>query len=266
MEAALAAKPWQAAREDVRVKLLPEGEELYAYVQSARRVGKERAMRRRRLKKLWRRLADLARKPPPYEMLLQKIGAARQLAGRDARLVSIELPAPPHDPARASVSFSFQLDRRRLRQARRREGRYLLRSNLPAEDPATLWEFYLQLVEVEASFRTIKGELGLRPIFHQMLPRVEAHIFVAFMAYALHVTLKALLRAHAPGLTPKQAIDKLSAIQMLDVHFPTTDGRELIFTRYTKPEPDQQLLLDTLGWKLPNQPPPRITAKGKTEM
>jgi hypothetical protein len=96
---------------------------------------------------------------------------------------------------------------------------------------------------VEAPFKDLRGDLAIRPIFHQNQQRSEAHIFVAFMAYCLHITLKPLLRQSAPGLTPRMGLAKLSAMQLLDVHFPTTDGRELVFTRHTEPEPDKQLLL-----------------------
>jgi transposase len=164
------------------------------------------------------------------------------------------------------VDFSFTLNKPKLRVVRRREGRYLLRSNLTAADPTQLWEFYLQLVEVEAAFKNLKGDLAVRPIFHQLGPRIEAHIFVAFLAYCLHVSLKEKLRRRAPGLTPRQVLDKLGALQLLDVHFPTTDGRELIFTRHTQPEKDQQLVLSQLGWHLPPQPPPRLSAKKQIEM
>ena len=124
-------------------------------------------------------------------------------------------------------------------QARRREGRYLLRTNLSGKDPAQLWKFYIQLVEIEAAFKALKDDLGLRPIDHQLEQRIEAHIFIAFLAYCLHVTLHARLRPLAAGLTPRAVLDKLAAIQMLDVHFPTTDGRTLILNRYTEPNADQ---------------------------
>ncbi len=262
LEQSLLGVPWQAARSSVHVKLLPQEQELYVWVQSADRVAKERAMRRRRLKRLWARLQALQRQRPTYETLLLKLGAAQQAAGRAASLVPITLPPPPPKTERVRrVDFTFALDKAKLRQARRREGRYLLRSNLPATDPAQLWEYYLHLVEIEAVFKTLKDELAVRPIFHQRPERVEAHIFVAFLAYCLHVTLKAQLQPHAPGLTVRQVLEKFAAMQLLDVHFPTTDGRELIFTRHTEPEPDQQLLLTQLGWTLPPQPPPRITAK-----
>jgi hypothetical protein len=156
------------------------------------------------------------------------------------------------------VGFPFALDKARLR---RREGRSLLRANRTETDPARLWESYLQLVAVEAAFRDLKGDLALRPIYHQVPPRIEAHLFVAFLASCLHVTLKAHLRPHAPGLTGRRALEKFAAMQMLDVHFPPTDGRDLGFTRHTEPEPDQPLLLAQLGWTLPPPPPPRITAR-----
>jgi transposase len=267
LEQALLARPWQEARPSVQVKLVPQEGELYVWVQSAARVHKERAMRRRRLKRLWARLQALQRQRPTYETLLLKLGAAKQEAGRVWALVRVALPAPPPKAERARrVDFTFALDKTKLRRIRRREGRYLLRSNLTETDPARLWAFYLQLVEVEAAFKDLKGDLAVRPIFHQVEARIEAHLFVAFLAYCLHVTLKAHLRPHAPGLTVRQVLEKFGAMQMLDVHFPTTDGRELIFTRYTQPEPDQQLLLAQLGWTLPSQPPPKITAKRAVEM
>ena len=266
LEADLAGKPWVKVRDSVRVKLLPSGEEVTVFVESGDRVGKERAMRLRRMRKLLARLATLAEKPLPYETLLQKIGAARHEAGRDARFVAVTLPGlPAAGGPKAPATFSYSIDRAALRRGRAREGRYLLRSNILGGDPADLWTFYLKLVEVEAAFRTLKGDLEIRPVFHQLMDRVEGHILVAFVAYCLHVTLKALLAARAPGLTPRSALEKLAAIQMLDVRFPTTDGRELVFARYTAPEPDQRLVIDALGWDLPPQPPPRITASGTLE-
>ena len=165
------------------------------------------------------------------------------------------MPRSPHD-----ATFSFALNRNKLRQARRREGRYLLRTNLCANEPAHLWQFYIQLVEIEAAFKTMKDDLQLRPIHHQLEHRIEAHIFIAFLAYCLHVTLGRRLHALAPGLTPRSALEKFAAVQMIDVHLPTTDGRELLLTRYTEPEPELSLLLNKLKLELPAQPPPKITA------
>jgi hypothetical protein len=123
---------------------------------------------------------------------------------------------------------------------RRREGRYLLRTNLCGQDLAQLWQFYIQLVEVKAAFKTMKDDLQLRPIYHQLEERIEAHIFVAFLAYCLHVTLRARLKPLAGGLTATAVLDKLAVLQMLDVHFPTTDGRTLILSRYTQLSADQK--------------------------
>ena len=190
------------------------------------------------------------------EELLMKLGAARAKARAAWRLVDVEVD-------RQSAVFRYALNRKKLRKVRRREGRYLLRTNLCGHEPAQLWQFYIQLVEVEAAFKNLKGDLQLRPIYHRLIERVEAHIFVAFLAYCLHVTLRARLKPLAPGLTPKAVLDKLAAIQMLDVHFPTTDGRKLILSRYTELNADQKLLVSQLGLNLPAQPPPRITAAGE---
>lgn len=267
LAAALVEKPWARARPRVNVKLLPQDGELYVYVESEARVGKERAMRRRQLKKLWRRLHELRQQRPGYETLIGKIAVAQHEAGRTAALVSVTLPEPPSKAARSErTSFHFALNRKKLRAVRHREGRYLLRTNLTGTDPAKLWEFYLQLVEVEAAFKRLKDDLALRPIYHQRDDRIEAHIFVAFLAYCVQASLRHKLRLKAPGLTVRELIDKLGAIQMLDVHFPTTDGRQLIFTRYTQPEPEHLILLSQLEWALPPQAPPRITAKRDLEM
>jgi len=219
---------------------------------------KERAMRCRRLKRLWKRLKELQGQCITRDNLLQKIGAAKKDAGRAAALVTITLPkeGQPVTPE----TFTFNLNKNKLRVCRRREGCYLLRSNLVNEDPAKLWEHYIQLTEVEQAFKELKGDLAVRPIYHQTDSRIEAHIFVAFLAYCLQVTLKNLVRDKAPGLTPRTILDKFAAMQMIDVHLPTTDGRRLILSRYTHPNPDQSILLHKLNLMLPGQPPPRITA------
>lgn len=159
-----------------------------------------------------------------------------------------------------AASFTFSFNRRKLRTVRRREGRYLLRTNLTDNDPALLWQYYIQLVAVEEAFRNLKGDLAIRPIFHQGEKRIEAHIFIAFLAYCLHVTLARRLHALAPGLTARSALEKFAAVQMIDVHLPTTDGREILLTRYTQPEPELKLLIDRLKLQLPPQQPPKITS------
>jgi transposase len=254
LEKDLIGKPWQEVRPGVHVKLLPQDGELYVFAESIDRVAKERAMRRRQLKWLWARLKQIAAMKLSREELLMKLGAARKQARTAWRLVAIEVAAN-------SAEFSYHLDRTKLRQRRRREGRYLLRTNLTEHDPAKLWSYYLQLVTVEEAFKTLKGDLAIRPIFHQQEARIEAHVFIAFLAYCLHVTLARRLHALAPGLTPRAVFEKFAAVQMIDVHVPTTDGRELVLTRYTQPEPELALLLDQLKLDLPAQPAPKLNAK-----
>jgi len=251
LEAQLTSLPWQQARAGVDVKLLPQAGEVYVLAQSHARVPKERAMRRRQLKSLWKRLHQLQQMTLTRDALLLKLGAAKQQAPSAWRLVDIQLPTDS-DPLR------FALRKDRLRQTRRREGRYLLRTNLTVADPARLWGFYLQLVHVEEAFRTLKGDLALRPIFHQKEARIEAHIFLAFLAYCLQVTLTQRLTPHASGLTPRSVFDQLKALQMLDVRVPTTDGRWLHMARVTQPDKTQQVLLAQLGLQLPAQPLPKL--------
>ena len=257
LEKALLDKPWQAVREGVDVKVLPQDQETYVFAQSRARIHKERAMRRRKLKWLWSRLKQIANMKLTRKEFLMKLGAARSKARAAWRLIDIDI-------APSGTAFSFTLNREKLRQVRRREGRYLLRTNLGDRDPADLWQFYIQLTEVEAAFKNLKDDLQLRPIYHQVEHRVEAHIFVAFLAYCLHVTLRARLKPLAPGLTSRAVLDKMAAVQMLDVHFPTTDGRMLILSRYTELNADQKLLLKQLKLDLPPQPPPRITSSQRS--
>jgi hypothetical protein len=259
LEKDLLGKPWHEARPGVTVKLLAQEGELYVLARSADRVAKERAMRQRRLKGLWKRLKELQGMKLRREDLLMKLGAARQQAPGAWRLVEVEVAA-------TQATFTYQLNKDKLRQVRRREGRYLLRSNLTETDPAVVWNYYLQLVAVEQAFRNLKGDLAVRPIYHQEEPRIEAHIFVSFLAYCLHVTLGRWLWSLAPGLTPRSVLEKFAGIHMVDVQIPTSDGRQLLLSRYTQPQVDLKLLLERLKLDLPAQPPPRITVvSGQTE-
>lgn len=262
LEKAFLNRPWKQVREAVQVKLLDQEGELYVLTCSEARVQKERAMRRRRLKKLWKRLQELQAQKPSRDQLLLKLGAAKKDAGRVYALIQLHLPKPKENVN--EQTFRFELRKDKLRVARRREGRYLLRSNLTDQDPARLWQLYIQLTEVEQAFKELKGDLSIRPIYHQNDHRIEAHIFVAFLAYCLQVTLKQRLRVLAPGLTPRAVLEKFAALQMVDVHLPTTDGRHLILSRYTQPDRDQKLLLKRLKLELPDQPPPRIRVNAQS--
>ncbi len=259
LEKDLLAKPWQQARDGVRVKLLAEDSDLYVYAERVDRVSKERAMRKRQMKWLFKRLREIVAMEIPREEMLMKLGAARSRAPTAWRLVEIDM-----DKERSM--FIDTLNRQKLRTVRRREGRYLLRTNLTENDPALLWQYYLQLVAVEQAFKHLKGDLAIRPVFHRDERRIEpslacsvAHIFIAFLAYCLQVTLQRRLQALAPGLTARSAVEKFAAVPMIDVHPPTTDGRERLLTQYTQPEPELQLLIQQLKFQLPPQPPPRIT-------
>ncbi len=258
LENDLAGRDWQQVKDDVQVKLLPRDGELYVLARSLPRRSKESAMRRKKLKAYWARLKELQRRDRlTRDELLLAIGAAKQKAGRNAhRLVILHLPASGEQVS--TDTFRMELDRQKLKITRRHEGQYLLRSNLTGEDPAELWRNYINLVRIEESFRTLKGDLGLRPVFHQLDARIEAHIFISFLAYCLHVTLEKYNKRAATGLSSRSVLGRMSEIQMLDVTIPTTDGRQLRMRRYTKPEKVHQILLDQLGLTLPTQPPPEI--------
>jgi hypothetical protein len=152
------------------------------------------------------------------------------------------------------------VDKEKLKRAQQRDGHYLLRSNLTGEDPAVLWTRYVQLTQIESVFRSLKSELGVRPIYHQLEHRADAHVLIAFLAYCLQITLKNRLMIHAPGLTPAAVFEKLATIQMVEVWIPLLDGRWLIMPRHTQPDKDVQAVLDHLNIELPSQPPPRIRA------
>ena len=252
LESALAELPWQDVRSELRVKLLPSDGELYVLAESGARKDKERGMRRRQLKRYWERLGELRDQKQSRDKLLKKLGVAQHAAGRVVEhLVEV-------DVSETGV-LTYRLDRERLRAVRRREGRYLLRTNMTAEDPALIWRCYMQLCHVEEAFRTLKGDLGLRPIFHRNPQRIEAHLFVSFLAYCLMTTLRQMLKGSGTGLTPRVVIEKLATLQMLDVRLPTTDGRELLLVRHTEPDRDVAMLLEHLKLALPAQPPPKIT-------
>ncbi len=196
------------------------------------------------------------RQAPTRDTLLQRIGVLKHDAGRAAGLVEITLPA--EQSLVTEKTFHWALRAEKFKSAERRDGSYILRTNLAEEAPEILWRRYIQLTEIEAAFKCLKSDLAIRPVFHQLETRVEAHIFVAFLGYCLSATLRKQLELHAPGLTPRAVLEKLAAIQLIEVWLPTTDGRWLIMPRYTQPEKDLQMLLQKLHLNLPEQPPPRI--------
>lgn len=250
--------PWQKVRDSVEVKWYEYEGELYVLAKSQGRQAKEIAIRRKRLARLLRKLRAMRRTLPKRDPLLLRIGAAKKEAGRAFGFVKLRLPKRDEEVTRET--FSFQLDKTKLKQAQQRDGQYLLRSNLTGEDPAVLWTRYVQLTQIESVFRSLKSELGIRPIYHQLEHRADAHVLIAFLAYCLQVTLKNRLMIHAPGLTPAAVLEKLATIQMVEVWIPMVDGRWLVMPRHTQPDRDVQAVLDHIGISLPSQPPPRIKA------
>lgn len=254
LEKSLAELPWQQVRPQLRVKLLAQDKEVYVLAESRARSAKERGMRQRKLKGYWDRLKELKDQKLTRDERLTKLGAAKEKAGRNAAslvFVAVDVEG----------NLTYRLNRQKLKSIRRKEGRYLLRTNMSQNNPELLWRCYIQLTHVEEAFRTLKGDLGLRPIFHQKPKRVEAHLFVAFLAYCLSITLRLKLKGLAPGLMPRVVLEKMATIQMIDVLIPTTDKRELLLNRRTEPNKDVQLMLAHLKLELPIQPPPKIHAK-----
>jgi len=264
-EETLSHLPWKSVRESVRVKMLSQDKEVYILAESRDRRMKERGIRLRKLRRFLLRLRELRdQRTITRDRLLKKIGAAEKDAGRFVRLIDVRIPGA--DEPINEQTFFWKINRTKYRHVRNRDGRYLLRSNQTTADPSELWKQYMVLTEVEEAFRNLKGDLSIRPVYHQLERRIEAHIFVAFLSYCLHVTLRQMARSCAPGLTPRSILEQMKMIQMIDVHVPTTDQRELKMSRYTKPDRAQQLLLSQLNLNLPPQPPPEISAGDLTSV
>ncbi len=269
LEQEMLGKSWAQVHQGMRVKLLEKEGELYVLARSDDRRRKENAMRRRKLRKLVHGLNRIKRsirrgRKLDRDQLLRKVAVLKKEAGRAASFVLVNEPAEgePVNPG----TFVCTFKRTEWRKSMERDGSYILRAYLPWDDwPAqadrqapVLWEWYMQLTRVEEAFKTLKSDLGLRPIHHQLEHRVEAHVLVAFLGYCLAVTLRKRLARHAPGLTPREVLASLRSIRMVDVHLPTTDRRELIMPRFTEPEAPQRMILEKLALTLPAQPPPRI--------
>jgi transposase len=268
LEAELLKDDWTQVRPEVEVKkvAIPEGEETYILCRTTGRKEKEKAIRSRFSNSMEKALQGL-----------EKTIAAGRLKDRnkmERRLGKIQARHPQvndlYDVALQDTSEGVRLfwqmkeDRKKWRESR--EGAYLLRTNLKAETAEELWSKYMQLTEAEASFRALKSELSIRPLFHQLEPRVKAHVMVAFLGYALWVTLKHLLKRrpaivpkpsasgvdNAQPLSPMRALALLSTLQSADIVLPTTDGHEIRLRRITEPTSEQKSLLQQLGISLPD--------------
>ena len=207
----------------------------------------------------WRKAGPVKRELSRDE-LLKRLAVAEAKAGRAWKMISITLPKEGQKVT--PETFHWHLDWDRIDEARANdEGTYLLRTNLPECDPKTLWKRYMIQGEIEYAFRELKNDLGLRPVYHQLDDRIEAHVFTAFMALCLFQTLRAIARERAPGLTPRQIVEKFRTVKMVDVVMPTTDHRIVTLPRYIEPKKDVAILLDRLGLTLPEQPPPKVSTE-----
>jgi len=256
LEYKLVELDWKQANDNVVVKLLAQDNELYVLAKSKDRRAKERAIRKYKLRKYLQGLARLRKNCRNRDKLLERLGALKQQAGKSVKCVDLIIPV--QGSRVTPENFSYSLNRDTYKKMILRDGMYLLRTNLTETNPDVIWQRYVLLTQVEAAFKSLKSDLAVRPVYHQLEHRVEAHIFVAFLSYCLMITLRQKLRYHASGLTARDVLDKLSTIIMIDVRIPTTDGRMLEMRRHSQPEVEHQIILDRLNVKLPKQPPPKV--------
>jgi transposase len=253
VERALLEGTWTQVRDEVEAQLvpMPGGHETYVLCRSTARRQKELAIRRRFSTRLEAALRRLERRVATGH--LKDRGKIERALGRlQARyplVADLYAMAVREQAGTLEVGWHLIEERRAWRDAR--EGAYLLRTNLEGQTAEDLWTKYIQLTEAEAAFRTLKSELAIRPLFHQLERRVKAHILVAFLGYALWVTLKHRLRQRGTGLTPARALAQLVTVQTADIILPTTDGRDIRLRRVATPTPEQQRLLDQLGVTIP---------------
>ena len=253
VEQALLAGPWTQVRDEVEAQLIPipGGTETYVRCRSMARREKELAIRRRFSTRLEDRLRALEQRVASGRLKDRSTidRAIGRLQASYASVADLYEMAVRDEDGQLRLHWQLIDDRRAWRDAR--EGAYLLRTNLVGQTVEELWTTYIQLTEAEAAFRALKRELAIRPVFHQLERRVKAHLLVAFLGYALWVTLKHLLHRRGTGLTPTQALAQLATLQSADIVLPTTDGREIRLRRVTQPTPDQQRLLDQLAITIP---------------
>ncbi len=268
-EAELAKDDWTQVRAEVEVKkvAIPQGAETYILCRTAGRKEKERAIRKRFSHSMEKALKGLE-KTITLGRLKDRNKMERRLGKIQARHPSVnDLYEVGLRDTSEGVRLFWQIKEGHQKWRESREGAYLLRTNLQAASAEELWSKYMQLTEAEASFRALKSELSIRPLFHQKEPRVKAHVMVAFLGYALWVTLKHLLKRRAPieprpsasgvdnaqPFSPMKALALLSTLQSADIVLPTTDGREIRLRRITEPTPEQKSLLHQLGLTLPDR-------------
>jgi transposase len=246
---------WEQVRPDVEVKLVPtpQGEETYILCRSTARQAKEQAIRSRFSTRMEKALTALEKhvaegKLKDRNIIERRVGKIQARHPQVADLYEMKVVDKS-----GRLVLEWQALQGRQTWQRAREGAYLLRTNLPPEKPENLWKDYIQLTEAEAAFRALKSELSIRPIFHQLERRAKAHILVAFLGYALWVTLKHLLIRKGSSVSPAKALALLGTLVSADIVLPATDGREIRLRRVTTPNAEQRQLLDHLDIAVPNR-------------
>ena len=275
-EAELLKDDWSRVRPEVEVKqvAIPQGEETYILCRTASRKEKEKAIRKRfstrmelALQRLQKTIA--AGRLKDRNKMERRLGKIQARHSQVNDLFEVALRDTPE-----GVRLFWEIKKERKTWRDLREGAYMLRTNLTAGSAEEFWSKYMQLTEAEACFRVLKSELSIRPLFHQKEPRVKAHVMVAFLGYALWVTLKHLLKQrpaivpqpsasgvdNAEPLSPTKALALLSTLQSADIVLPTTDGREIHLRRVTEPTTEQKSLLRQLGLSLPQRLNPKCSA------
>ncbi len=260
---------WIRVRPEVEVKkvAIPQGEETFILCRTSGRKEKEKAIRNRfsmRMEDALQRLAqtiETGRLTDRHKME-RRVGRIQASHPQVNDLYEVALRDTPEG---VRLHGGIKEERKVWRELR--EGAYLLRTNLQAGTADELWSRYMQLTEAEASFRALKSELSIRPLFHQLESRVKAHVMVAFLGYALWVTLKHMLKRR-PAIVPRpsvsgidnaqplsamKALTLLSTLQSADIVLPTTDGRQIRLRRITEPTAEQKSLLQQLSISLPER-------------
>jgi transposase len=255
------ARGWHQVREGIEVKICegPDGKETFLLCRSEDRREKELAMHERFIKRIEDGLRSLGRRIDQSQKPLKKgtverqIGRLLQRNSRAAGRYQIELVDDPERKAGFRLEWSARSDWDEW--ARHSEGTYILRTNVNDWTPQELWRTYVQLTDAESAFRIQKSDLSLRPVWHQNPKRIQAHIFVCFLAYALWKTLEQWQRRAELGRSPRTILEEMARITSTDVVLPVdgADQRELRLRCVVRPDKAQAALLDRLGLRLPER-------------
>lgn len=252
-------RDWRKIREDVEVKLCdgPDGTETYVLCRSQSRREKDRAILERfakrfeaKLESLRRRL-ERARKRVSRPQVERQIGRMLAQHSRVAGKYTIQVEEADELPSGLRLVVTYRPEWSQW--AELSEGCYLLRTNVKDWSDEDLWRTYIQLTDAEAAFRVQKSDLSIRPVWHQREDRVQAHIFVCFLAYVLWKTLEQWQRRAGLGSSPRTLLEELGQIQSADVVVPAVDGRELRLRCVVRPDRSQAAILDRLGLELPKR-------------